>query len=198
MNRRSVLLLTVIFLTLSSIQSYSGPADNLDSKLPELKDYKNIFEFVGALFQRANAFADSIDRDRLASYLETLKDTFAAIVDDKRDLAKLLSDTSADRGKIRQAADKLRMAVESAGRNLGRVPFQFGQELTKEGARLGAQLRKTFGEKDSWLTSLQPAIFRNSAAEIAAYAEKARVSADALDAQNVQLIDLIASLRHSQ
>jgi hypothetical protein len=190
MKRRALIKFAALAVLL-----FSRVGANATTPPNDLQAYKNVIEFVKSLLGAADKLADAVDRERLIAYLERLLGDFRNMEYYKKEIATLIGQNPVPRDQIYEAAEKLLAEVTVAQQDLGKVPFQFGQELAHQGQQVGQELSNAFSTKEIWLRQLLASV--HSTPNLSGFAEDARTSLSALNSADDQLSTFISTLKKS-
>jgi len=191
LRRLALLILVSQFFDASLVQpSRAQPSS-------EMQVYIEITDWFGRLIESVNQLASLVDKHRLVSYATNLGNSFEAMIKDKREIALLLKQTPVNNSEVEFVASRLELNVKLAKQRLSAVSLQLKLQDEIKGSQLANDLSAVFFERKGWMTELRERIRRGSTAGFVELAEKAEVSAKALDQANTQLTKFITAIRRS-
>ena len=191
LRRLALLILVSQFFDASLIQpSRAQPSS-------EMQVYIEITDWFGRLIESVNQLASLVDKHRLVSYATNLGNSFEAMIKNKREIALLLKQTPVNNSEVEFVASRLELNVKLAKQRLSAVSLQLKLQDEIKGSQLANDLNTVLFERKGWMTELRPRIGGGSTAGFVELAEKAEVSAKALDQANTQLTKFITAIRRS-
>jgi len=191
LRRLALLILVSQFFDASLIQpSRAQPSS-------EMQVYIEITDWFGRLIESVNQLASLVDKHRLVSYATNLGNSFEAMIKNKREIALLLKQTPVNNSEVEFVASRLELNVKLAKQRLSAVSLQLKLQDEIKGSQLANDLNTVLFERKGWMTELRARIGGGSTAGFVELAEKAEVSAKALDQANTQLTKFITAIKRS-
>jgi hypothetical protein len=190
MNRRQFVALTVLLtLAIAKPGCPQPPEDQTEKNV-----YADLTRWFTAMFLPLDQLADTIDKTRLLKYLTRLGNSFEAMLDDKREIADLLTQRPIPSKEVEEIAGRLDVNVRLASERVTRVAFQLKGQYKGQGERIASALSDTIREKRSWL-HVMASINNGSEDELRAFSGRATASATALEEANRELTKLVEFMR---
>lgn len=152
--------------------------------------YAGAVVWFQAFLRPLNQLGNAIDRNRFIAFLTQLGTAFEAMIQDKREIASLVTQTPPPTEDLKVIVERLRLNIGLSRQRIIKVAFMLKQQLKEQGDEIASNFGQVLLEK-SWVRELQDDL-RRGETSLARYDQKATDSAEALNKANLELAKAVA------